>query len=105
MNVDAQSGRTMGWEIYQYEGTLYAKGRVGSGAPLNFALAMDKPGQWSGNVVIPDNGMVFKCRMTYHPADGNKYKVETLEMRGQIGIFSRSLFYTRGGQVEDEGLW
>ncbi|GHT57231.1 hypothetical protein FACS1894109_08740 [Spirochaetia bacterium] len=108
VNVDAQTGKTMGWEIYRDEGTLYAKGRVGSGTPLIFALTRDtqpsakregsppdKPGQWSGSTIIPDNGMLFKCKMTYHPADGNKYKVETLEMRGQIGIMGNSLFYKR----------
>jgi uncharacterized protein (DUF2147 family) len=104
VNVDEKTGKTTGWEIYRDEGTLYAKGRVGSGSPLNIALTMDKPGQWSGSTVVPNNGILFKCRITYHLADGKKYKVETLEVRGQIGIMGNSLFYKRSSQSEVEGL-
>jgi hypothetical protein len=105
VNVNEKTGKIMGWEIYRNEGALYAKGRVGSGSPLNFALAMDKPGQWSGSAVIPNNGILFRCRITYHPADRAQYKVETLEVRGQIGIMGNSLFYRRSSQLEAEGLW
>jgi hypothetical protein len=98
VNVDEKNGKTTGWEIYRNEGTLYAKGLVFSGTPVNFSLTMDKPGQWSGSMVIPNNGILFKCRITYHPAEGNKYKVETLEVQGQIGIMGNSLFYKRSSQ-------
>jgi uncharacterized protein (DUF2147 family) len=100
VNVDAQTGKTTEWEIYRDEGTLYAKGLVVAGSPVNFDLTIDKPGQWSGSMIIPNNGILFKCRITYHPADGNRYKVETLEVRGQIGIIGNSLFYTRSSQSE-----
>ncbi|GHV55221.1 hypothetical protein AGMMS49579_17520 [Spirochaetia bacterium] len=105
VNVNEKTGKTMSWEIYQNEGTLYAKGFVVSESPVNFSLTMDKPGQWSGSMVIPNNGMLFKCRFIYHPADGNKYKVETLEMRGQIGIMGSSLSFTRSSQSRTEGSW
>jgi hypothetical protein len=105
VNMDEKTGKTTGWEIYRDEGTLYAKGRVASGSPVIFSLTMDKPDQWSGSTAIPNNGILFKCRFTYHPVEGNKYKVETLEVRGQIGIMGNSLFYKRSSQSVAEGLW
>ncbi|GHU64062.1 hypothetical protein FACS189447_00060 [Spirochaetia bacterium] len=103
VNVDEKTGKTTGWEIYRHEGTLYAKGRVGSGSPLDIALTFDRSGQWSGSTVIPGKGILFKCRFTYHTADGTQYKVETLEVRGQIGIMGNSLFYKRSSQPGNAG--
>ena len=53
-----------------------------------------RPGQWkSGNVVDPNDGSIYECKITFHRADGKKYKVDTLEMRGiTFGPFGRSQF-------------
>jgi uncharacterized protein (DUF2147 family) len=66
---------------------------------------MDKPGQWSGgNVVDPESGSMYKCRITFRPADGKRYKVDTLEMRGEIGLgIGRSQFWRKSTKAEVEG--
>ncbi|MDR1949941.1 MAG: DUF2147 domain-containing protein [Spirochaetaceae bacterium] len=76
------------------------------GTPWIFGLNMDKAGQWSGgNVIDPDTGNIYKCRITYRPADGNRYKVDTLEMRGEIGLgIGRSQFWRKSTRTEAEGL-
>jgi uncharacterized protein (DUF2147 family) len=52
-----------------------------------FGLQREESGHWiNGFVIDPSNGTVYKCRIIYHPADGKKYKTETLEMRGEIGL-------------------
>jgi uncharacterized protein (DUF2147 family) len=76
------------------------------GTPWIFGLTMEKPGQWSGgSVVDPETGSMYKCRITYRPMDGNKYKVDTLEMRGEIGLgIGRSQFWIKSTLEEVEGL-
>ena len=70
-----------------------------------FGLTQDKPGFWSGgNIIDPDNGSMYGCRITFHPKDGNKYKVDTLEMRGTIGPIGRSQFWTKATQEQATGL-
>jgi uncharacterized protein (DUF2147 family) len=65
-----------------------------AGTPWIFGLSMDKPGQWkNGNVIDPSDGKMYKCKITFHPRDGNKYKTDTLEMRGEIRLgIGRSQF-------------
>ncbi|MDR2759456.1 MAG: DUF2147 domain-containing protein [Spirochaetaceae bacterium] len=74
------------------------------GTPWIFGLTMDKPGQWSGgNVVDPESGNMYKCRITYRPADGKRYPVDTLEMRGEIGLgIGRSQFWRKSTRTEAE---
>jgi uncharacterized protein (DUF2147 family) len=76
------------------------------GTPWIFGLSMDRPGQWSGgNVVDPETGNMYKCRITFRQADGNRYKVDTLEMRGEIGLgIGRSQFWRKSTRTEVEGL-
>ena len=70
-----------------------------------FGLAQDKtPGRWSGgNVIDPDDGKMYGCKVTFHPA-GGKYKTDTLEMRGTIGPLGRSQFWRSAAQADAAAL-
>jgi uncharacterized protein (DUF2147 family) len=67
------------------------------GTPWIFGLKQDGEGAWSrGSIINPEDGKVYKCKITYRKADGKKYKVDVLEMRGEIGLgIGRSQFWTR----------
>jgi uncharacterized protein (DUF2147 family) len=123
LSVDEKSGQvTAGWEIYQVEGKLYGKvlssadpeqpnrckesygnfpveGKVNEmpmiGTPWIFGLSAERPGYWDGGHIIdPTTGNLYKCRIIYHEADGDRYKTDTLEMRGEIGLgIGRSQFW------------
>jgi uncharacterized protein (DUF2147 family) len=71
-----------------------------------FGLSMDRAGQWSGGSIIdPNDGKIYKCRITFRTADGKKYKVDTLEMRGEIGLgIGRSQFWQKSTQREASSL-
>ncbi|MDR1785966.1 MAG: DUF2147 domain-containing protein, partial [Spirochaetaceae bacterium] len=46
-----------------------------------YGLRMKKAGEWSGGSVIdPNDGNIYNCKITFHGADGKKYKEDTLEM-------------------------
>jgi len=70
------------------------------GTPWIFGLSRDKPGVWIGGQVIdPDTGSVYKCRVTYHS------KNDTLEMRGEIGLgIGRSQFWRKSSREEASAL-
>ncbi|GHV53836.1 hypothetical protein AGMMS49579_13330 [Spirochaetia bacterium] len=71
-----------------------------------FGLSMDKAGQWSGgNIIDPNDGKIYQCRITFRPADDRRYKVDTLEMRGEIvrGI-GRSQFWQKGTREQAGSL-
>jgi uncharacterized protein (DUF2147 family) len=76
------------------------------GIPWIFGLKMDKPGQWSsGSIIDPNDGNMYKCKITYRTADGKKYKADTLEMRGEIGLgIGRSQFWTKATREEASSL-
>jgi uncharacterized protein (DUF2147 family) len=67
------------------------------GTPWIFGLSRDQEGRWSnGNVIDPTDGNMYKCKITYHSADGGKFKTDTLEMRGEIGLgIGRSQFWQK----------
>ena len=67
------------------------------GTPWIFDLTRDRPGVWSGGHIIdPDKGSMYRCKITYHPQDGNRYKTDTLEMRGEIGLgIGRSQYWQK----------
>jgi uncharacterized protein (DUF2147 family) len=67
------------------------------GTPWIFGLTMERPGQWvKGSIINPEDGKIYKCTITFHPADGNRYKTDTLEMRGEIGLgIGRSQFWQK----------
>jgi uncharacterized protein (DUF2147 family) len=59
---------------------------------------------WSGGFVIdPSNGKIYKCKITWHPADGRKFPKEALEMRGEIGLGIGGSQYWRRATVEQAG--
>ena len=70
------------------------------GTPWIYSLSMDKPGEWSGgSIVNPEDGKIYKCKIIYRTADGKKYKTDTLEMRGEIGLgIGRSQFWQKTNQ-------
>jgi uncharacterized protein (DUF2147 family) len=76
------------------------------GTPWIFGLSSKQPGKWSGGHIIdPDSGDMYQCVITYRTADGNRYKVDTLEMRGEIGLgIGRSQFWKKSTQAEASGL-
>ena len=71
-----------------------------------FGLTMDKAGYWSGgNVIDPNDGKMYKCKITFRPADGRRYTTDTLEMRGEIGLgIGRSQFWQKSTRTEAGGL-
>jgi uncharacterized protein (DUF2147 family) len=76
------------------------------GTPWIFGLSMTKPGEWSGGSIInPEDGKLYKCKIIYHAADGKKYKTDTLEMRGEIGLgIGRSQFWQKTDQQTASNL-
>ena len=76
------------------------------GTPWIFDLTMDKPGIWSGGSIIdPDGGSMYKCKITFRPVDGKKYLVDTLEMRGEIGLgIGRSQYWRKATRTEAAAL-
>jgi uncharacterized protein (DUF2147 family) len=75
------------------------------GTPWIFGLSMESPGRWSGGHVIdPSNGSIYRCTLIHHPADGNRYRYETLEIRGQLLVFSGSQYWRRATREEAAAL-
>lgn len=67
------------------------------GTPWIWGLTQKSAGQWAGgNIIDPADGKVYKCKITFRAADGKKFKEDTLEMRGEIGMgIGRSQFWKR----------
>jgi uncharacterized protein (DUF2147 family) len=76
------------------------------GPPWIFGLTLDKTGEWSGgNVVNPEDGRMYKCKIIFRRMDGKKYKTDTLEMRGEIGLgIGRSQFWQKTDRQTAESL-
>ena len=65
----------------------------------------DKPGHWKGgNIIDPNDGSMYGCKIIFHPADGKKYKADTLEMRGTIGPLGRSQYWRKATRDQAAGL-
>ena len=77
------------------------------GIPLIFGLTMDKPGQWSGGSIIdPGDGKMYKCKITFRAAGTGRFKTDTLEMRGEIGLgIGRSQFWQKSDSNTASSLW
>ncbi len=61
-----------------------------------WGLTNQAEGKWANGFIIdPDNGSRYKCKITFHKADGKKYNEDTLEMRGEVGPFGRSQFWKK----------
>ena len=68
-------------------------------------LSKEGEGKWAnGYIIDPNDGKRYKCRITFHKADGKKYKSDTLEMRGEVGPFGRSQFWKSATESEASGL-
>jgi len=78
-----------------------------AGTPWIYGLTRQREGQWSGgNVVNPEDGGIYNCRIIFHPADGRRYTVDTLEMRGEIGLgIGRSQFWRKTDEATASNLW
>jgi len=47
---------------------------------------------------------MYRLSLIHHPADGGKFKQETLEVRGQLLFFSGSQYWQRTTREEASGL-
>jgi uncharacterized protein (DUF2147 family) len=76
------------------------------GTPWIFNLTMERAGEWSrGTSIDPSNGNTYQCKITFHAADGARYKTDTLEMRGEIGLgIGRSQFWQRAPREQAASL-
>ena len=74
--------------------------------PWIFGLEKISQGVWAGgNIVDPNDGNMYKCKITFRAKDGKKYKEDTLEMRGEIGLgIGRSQFWTKTSLEEISNL-
>jgi uncharacterized protein (DUF2147 family) len=72
------------------------------GTPWIWGLSSKKSGEWAGgNIVDPEKGDMYKCKITFRPADGKKYPTDVLEMRGEIGLgIGRSQLWQRATEAE-----
>ncbi|MEJ5189554.1 MAG: DUF2147 domain-containing protein [Breznakiellaceae bacterium] len=72
------------------------------GTPWIYGLRRKAEGQWEGgNIIDPSKGDIYQCKITFRKADGKKFKVDTLEMRGEIGFgLGRSQFWVRSEESE-----
>lgn len=70
-----------------------------------YNLEKIKEGVWGkGNIVDPTDGSKYTCKITFHPADGKKYDVDTLEMRGSLGPIGRSQFWKKATEEEARSI-
>jgi uncharacterized protein (DUF2147 family) len=76
------------------------------GTPWIFGLSREREGRWhNGSVIDPNDGNMYQCRIVFHAADGNRYKVDTLEMRGELFLgIGRSQFWQKSTQADAGGL-
>jgi uncharacterized protein (DUF2147 family) len=76
------------------------------GTPWIFGLSSSRPGEWSGgNIVNPEDGRMYRCRIMYRTADGRRYMNDVLEMRGEIGLgIGRSQFWQKSDRQTASSL-
>mgnify|MGYP000918299478 CR=1 FL=1 len=72
------------------------------GTPWIYNMKKVSEGKWAGgSIVDPNDGNKYKCKIIFHAADGKKYKVDTLEMRGEIGMgIGRSQYWLSATEEE-----
>jgi len=78
-----------------------------NGTPWIYGLTKHRNGEWSGGRVInPEDGKDYACKIIFRPADGRRYSVDTLEMRGEIGLgIGRSQFWQKSDFQTASNLW
>ncbi len=71
-----------------------------------YGLSNVSEGKWAnGYIIDPNDGKRYNCKITFHKADGKKYKSDTLEMRGEIGMgIGRSQYWKKATKESAEGL-
>jgi uncharacterized protein (DUF2147 family) len=76
------------------------------GTPWIWGLSSKKEGEWSGGRIIdPNDGKMYQCKITFRKSDGKKYKTDTLEMRGEIGLgIGRSQFWVKATEAEARAI-
>ncbi len=73
-----------------------SKMKVLNETPWIFGLKKTGKGVWDqGNVIDCGEGKIYNCKITFTPADGKKFKKDTLVMRGSIGPLGRNQFWLR----------
>ena len=72
------------------------------GTPWIWGLSMKSTGEWAGgNIIDPEKGDLYKCKIKFRPADGKKFPKDVLEMRGEIGLgIGRSQYWQRATEAE-----
>jgi uncharacterized protein (DUF2147 family) len=77
-----------------------------AGTPWIFGLRRESEGIWSGgHVVNPEDGNMYRCKITRHSADSRGFETEVLEMRGEIGLgIGRSQYWLRCSREEAAAL-
>lgn len=72
------------------------------GTPWIYGLRRRGAGEWAGgSIVDPKKGDLYRCKITFRAADGKKFAVDTLEMRGEIGLgIGRSQYWLRASESE-----
>ena len=64
--------------------------------PWIFGLKKTSDGVWEGgNIIDCGEGKMYNCKVTFAPADGKKFKADTLIMRGSIGPLGRNQYWLR----------
>jgi len=106
-SLDAKADGTKGkgpYDDFPQKGTMCEMTTVGTTWIYN--LSKVDEGRWSkGKIVDPSDGNRYNCKMTFHKADGKKYKEDTLEMRGEIGLgIGRSQFWLKATEKAASAL-
>ena len=98
-NEDTAGGKDKSYDNFQ-NGIQVNTVKV-VGTTWIWGLTQKNPVQWeNGYIIDPENGSRYKCKITFHKADGKKYKTDTLEMRGEVGPFGRSQFWNKATKEE-----
>ncbi|MEL3911892.1 DUF2147 domain-containing protein [Treponema pedis] len=76
------------------------------GTPFIYNLIKKSEGYWhKGYIIDPASGKHYYCKIIFHKADDKKYKKDTLEMRGEIGLgIGRSQYWEKTDQAETDEL-
>lgn len=76
------------------------------GTPFIYKLEKKSDYEWrNGYIIDPANGKYYWCKIKFHKAGTKKYKVDTLEMRGEISWgLGRSQYWVSVTQAELDKL-
>lgn len=105
VSINEEGELTAGWHIYQKDGVLYGEILAAAGKPRDTIATAVKESYKD----FPVSGAVNKMPLLGTPwiwgltskAAGKKYKEDTLEMRGEIGMgIGRSQFWKKSSPEE-----